>query len=67
MNLDDFIEKQIAVNTNALAWWMGRLKQEDNFSEKMWELYQSRITDCQMRLDVLYTARDAKADNPLSK
>jgi hypothetical protein len=36
-------------------------------TDSMYEFYCERLVQSQLWLDVLYTARDAKADNPYSK
>tara|TARA_R100000655_G_scaffold61341_2_gene99739 strand:+ start:683 stop:889 length:207 start_codon:yes stop_codon:yes gene_type:complete len=38
-----------------------------DYNDSMYEFYSERYAESKLWLDVLYTARDAKADNPYSK
>ncbi len=61
-----FLEDKIEIYEHSIKEYEFKLLGLD-YKDSMYEFYSERYAEAKLWLDVLYTARDAKFDNPYSK
>ena len=64
--MNKFFEDKIGVYEYNVQYYTEKIKSVTP-KDSMYSFYCENLAESKLWLDVLYTARDAKADNPLSK
>tara|TARA_B100000424_G_scaffold181101_1_gene140126 strand:+ start:1591 stop:1866 length:276 start_codon:yes stop_codon:yes gene_type:complete len=61
-NINEFMDSMIKRETNHVEYCTKRLEELDATDKSMRDFYEEQIQNSRMWLDVLYTARDSKAE-----